>query len=36
MLLMLAGRVGPLTLALLVGRTAASRVDYPDSRIMVG
>ncbi len=36
MLLMLAGRVGPLTLALLVGRAAASRVDYPDSRIMVG
>jgi trk system potassium uptake protein TrkH len=36
MLLMFIGRVGPLTLALMVGRAAPSRVDYPDSRIMVG
>jgi len=36
MLLMFAGRVGPLTLALLVGRATASHVHYPDSRIMVG
>jgi len=36
MVLMLAGRVGPLTLALLVGRVAASRVSHPDARIMVG
>lgn len=35
-LLMFAGRVGPLTLALAVGRAARSRVTYPDSRIMVG
>ncbi len=34
--LMLAGRVGPLTLALLLGRESASRVRYPDARIMVG
>jgi trk system potassium uptake protein TrkH len=36
MALMLAGRVGPLTLALLVGREGASRVRYPESRLMVG
>ncbi|HXV74808.1 MAG TPA: potassium transporter TrkG, partial [Candidatus Polarisedimenticolaceae bacterium] len=36
MCLMFAGRIGPLTLALLVGRASASRVSYPDSRIMVG
>jgi trk system potassium uptake protein TrkH len=35
-LLMLAGRVGPLTLALLVGRGVSDRVDYPEARIMVG
>jgi trk system potassium uptake protein TrkH len=35
-LLMLAGRVGPLTLALLLGRDVWSRVGYPDARIMVG
>ena len=35
-LIMLAGRVGPLTLALLLGRRAAARVDYPEAGIMVG
>lgn len=34
--LMFAGRVGPLTLALLLGRTLASRLSYPEARIMVG
>jgi len=35
-LAMLAGRVGPLTIALLLGRTAESRLSYPEARIMVG
>lgn len=34
--LMFAGRIGPLTLALLLGRGSRSRVQYPESRIMVG
>ena len=34
--LMLAGRVGPLTLALLLGRETRSRVGFPEARIMVG
>jgi trk system potassium uptake protein TrkH len=34
--LMLAGRVGPLSLALLLGRQRPSRVEYPEARIMVG
>lgn len=33
---MLAGRIGPLTLALLLGRTRAARLSYPQTRIMVG
>jgi trk system potassium uptake protein TrkH len=33
---MLAGRVGPLTLALLLGRSRQARVSYPQARIMVG
>ncbi|MCU0302513.1 MAG: hypothetical protein MUC56_00420 [Thermoanaerobaculales bacterium] len=33
---MLAGRVGPLTLALLLGQTRRARVGYPQARIMVG
>jgi len=33
---MLAGRIGPLTLALLLGRTRAARLSYPQARIMVG
>ncbi len=33
---MLAGRVGPLTLALLLGTTRQARVSYPQARIMVG
>jgi trk system potassium uptake protein TrkH len=33
---MLAGRIGPLTLALLLGRSRAARVSYPQARIMVG
>jgi len=35
-LLMLAGRVGPLTFALLLGQGVPSRVTYPEARIMVG
>jgi len=34
--LMLAGRVGPLSLALLLGHQRPSRVEYPEARIMVG
>jgi trk system potassium uptake protein TrkH len=34
--LMFAGRIGPLTLALLLARKSASRVSYPEARIMVG
>jgi trk system potassium uptake protein TrkH len=34
--LMFIGRVGPLTLALLLGRASPTRVTYPDARIMVG
>jgi len=33
---MLAGRIGPLTLALLLGRSRTERVSYPRARIMVG
>ncbi len=33
---MLAGRIGPLTLALLLGQSRAGRVSYPQARIMVG
>jgi trk system potassium uptake protein TrkH len=33
---MLLGRTGPLTLALLLGRSAPSRVLRPEARIMVG
>jgi trk system potassium uptake protein TrkH len=33
---MLAGRIGPLTLALLLGRSRTARVSYPQARIMVG
>jgi trk system potassium uptake protein TrkH len=33
---MFIGRVGPLTLALLLGRASAGRVTHPDARIMVG
>lgn len=33
---MLAGRIGPLTLALLLGQTRAARLSYPQARIMVG
>jgi trk system potassium uptake protein TrkH len=33
---MLAGRIGPLALALLLGRSAESRVEYPEARLMVG
>jgi trk system potassium uptake protein TrkH len=34
--LMLAGRVGPLTLALLLGRRMPTRLGYPEARVMVG
>lgn len=34
--LMFAGRVGPLTLVLLLGRPAQARVGYPDARLMIG
>lgn len=34
--LMFLGRVGPLTLALLLGRGRPRRVEYPEARIMVG
>jgi trk system potassium uptake protein TrkH len=34
--LMFIGRVGPLTLVLLMGRTVASGVRYPESPIIVG
>ncbi len=34
--LMFLGRIGPLTLVLLLARTARSRVSYPEARIMVG
>ncbi len=33
---MLAGRIGPLTLALLLGQTRTARLSYPQARIMVG
>jgi trk system potassium uptake protein TrkH len=33
---MLAGRIGPLTLALLLGQTRETRLSYPRARIMVG
>jgi trk system potassium uptake protein TrkH len=33
---MLAGRVGPLTLALLFGRVGEARVGYPEASLMVG
>jgi trk system potassium uptake protein TrkH len=35
-LVMLAGRVGPLTLALLFGRSGEARVGYPEASLMVG
>lgn len=35
-LAMLAGRVGPLTLALLLGQARETRLSYPRARIMVG
>jgi trk system potassium uptake protein TrkH len=35
-LLMFAGRVGPMSLALLLGRAREIRTDYPESRLMVG
>lgn len=35
-ILMLVGRVGPLTLALVLGRGRPNRVQYPETRIMVG
>lgn len=35
-LMMLVGRVGPLTLALLLGRRISTRVGYPEARVMVG
>lgn len=35
-LAMFAGRVGPLTLALLLGRRKPGRLRYPEARIMVG
>jgi len=35
-LLMLVGRVGPLTLALLLARKSTARITYPEARIMVG
>ena len=33
---MLVGRIGPLTLALVLGRPRAARLGYPQTRIMVG
>jgi trk system potassium uptake protein TrkH len=33
---MLAGRIGPLALALLLGRSVRSRLEYPEARLMVG
>ncbi len=35
-LVMLVGRIGPLSLALLLGRKQPSAVDFPEARIMVG
>jgi len=35
-LVMFAGRVGPLALALLLGRTSAANLEYPEVKIMVG
>ncbi len=35
-LVMFVGRVGPLTLALLLGRRSRTRIDYPEAKIMVG
>jgi trk system potassium uptake protein TrkH len=35
-LLMIAGRIGPLSLALLFGRKLQSAVRHPEARIMVG
>lgn len=35
-IVMLGGRVGPLTLALLLGRKASRQLAYPDARVMVG
>jgi trk system potassium uptake protein TrkH len=34
--LMFAGRVGPLTLVLLLGRPPEGRVGYPDAKLMIG
>lgn len=34
--LMFAGRVGPLTLVLLLGQPAPSRIGYPDAKLMIG
>lgn len=34
--IMFLGRVGPLTLALLLARTTASRIQFPEAKIMVG
>jgi trk system potassium uptake protein TrkH len=33
---MFVGRVGPLTLALLLGRKRTTRIDYPEAKIMIG
>lgn len=33
---MFVGRLGPLTLVLLLGRAVAGRIGYPDARLMVG
>jgi trk system potassium uptake protein TrkH len=33
---MFVGRLGPLTLVLLLGRAVAGRINYPDARLMVG
>ena len=33
---MLAGRIGPLSLALLLGRTVGTRLGYPEASLMVG
>jgi trk system potassium uptake protein TrkH len=35
-LAMLAGRIGPLTIALLLGQARETRLSYPEARIMVG
>jgi trk system potassium uptake protein TrkH len=33
---MLTGRIGPLSLALLLGRTVGTRLGYPEASLMVG